>query len=244
MILEILSAMKDDGSLDSRLARNERLLKAANIQFFQDKERLTTLLASESDYPIKFLFNQAVEQLEQDVAALEHRVSSLNQETELLREPEVSDISYRKRIVKEFPRLLKERFGGTDFKFHGTSLVNALAILESGKLVSSPELGHGRTSFDITGQVSATDVSSVGLSIKDYLNIKDIFLPMGCLFVLDTEAAGYGYIESLELISHGAVSAKFKGILCTPEVLPIIREQLSNFGYTADLATDFFEFVS
>jgi hypothetical protein len=239
MILESLSLEKKE-SLGSRLSRNNRLLRAAELELAQANKRLADLRDDEPSFPNKHLFNLAIPQVESDVAILENRIIFLGKEEKLLREPNISDIQYRKKLTKEFPKLLLKKLGDSNLKFHGTPLINSLSVLESERLVSSPELGLGRTSLDVSGQVSATNPDSVVLSIKDYININDAFLPLGCLFVLDVESDGRDSIPSVELAKDGS---KLKAILCSTEVLPIIKRALSSLGYPDDLAFEYFEFL-
>jgi len=239
MILESLSSEKKE-SLSSRLSRNDRLLKAAELELALAGKRLEDLKADEPSFPNKHLFNIAVSHIESDVATLENRTIFLRKESKLLREPSTSDIQYRKRIIVEFPKLLLEKLSDSTLKFHGTSLINSLSVLESEKLVSSPELGFGRTSFDVGGQVSVTNPDSVILSIRDYINMTDAFLPLGCLFVLDVESNGKDTIPSVELTKDGS---QLKAILCSAEVLPIIKKRLASLGYSDNLAVEYFEFL-
>lgn len=234
--------------IKARIDRLTRLMTQAEYHLHEAKKRLA---AFRSDYenanPHVFAMGLAQEQ--SSVDALEHRVKFLKIELQLLRPPTTDDVNYRKDLVKRFGDEVARNTGESpDLRFHGTSLVSALDIIDSGSISASAERGLGDSSFDVSGQISVTDVESVDLSIKDYTAIKDIFLPMGCLFVLlprdqeDAVSIRSYLMKSVKILDNGGCTDQFVRILTSPEALPLVRERLKKNGYPEDFACDYFSF--
>jgi len=234
-MIEVLNLFE---GFNSRKARNERLLKAAVINL-KDAERRLAELEAEQTSSFNFTLNQAIENAKSDVAKLAQLQYLLGAEKTLLREEVNEDVGYRKRLLTEF--LPNVRKIDKRIKFHGTSLLHVIEILKSGQLISSQEQGVGRTSFDMSGHISVSDKDSIGVSIIDYIDIKDKFLPLGCVFVIDPGSNVYN--GSPTIPSFGLNNQQLTNILCSPEVIPILKRQLIKFGYSESLAIDFFEFL-
>ncbi|MCD8484371.1 hypothetical protein LRY65_00725 [Candidatus Woesebacteria bacterium] len=178
-------------------------------------------------------------------------IASLEEVLEVARVPDSQDIEYRQKLLREFPQrmsLLSVTF--PDLRFHGTSFIAAKAMIEYGGVVSSQERGLVRSSFDGEGQISVTTPQSVELSVKDYIQIKDFLLPLGCLFVLLPEdqidaAAGDSYLmKSVQFREYNTHSERFVCVLASAEVLPKVRHLLRENGYSEEKAMEFFEFLS
>lgn len=234
--------------IKARIDRLSRLMTQAEYHLHEAKKRLA---AFKSDYensnPHVFALGLAQEQ--SSVDALEHRVKFLKIELQLLRPPKSEDIDYRKDLIKRFQGEAQiNTMENPDLRFHGTSLVSALDIIDSGSISASAERGLGDSSFDVSGQISVTDLESVDLSIKDYTAIKDVFLPMGCLFVLlprdheDAISVRSYLMASVKILQNGNCSEQFVKILTSPEALPLVRERLKKNGYPEDFACDYFSF--
>lgn len=234
--------------IKARINQLTRLMTLAEYQLHEAEKRLASF---RSDYQNSnpHIYALGLRQEQSSVDALLQRVKFLKIELSLLRPPISSDIDYRKELVKRFYEVLKKNtVENESLRFHGTSLVSALDIIDSGSISASAERGLGDSSFDVSGQISVTDVESVDLSIKDYIAIKDVFLPMGCLFVLlpkdhDDAVSVRSYLmKSTKIFSEGRCTEQFVRILTSPEALPLVRERLKKNGYPEDFACDFLSF--
>ncbi|MCC6711327.1 MAG: hypothetical protein IT416_03175 [Candidatus Pacebacteria bacterium] len=234
-MLEILNLPE---SFNARKSRNERLLESAIANLAKAERRLQEL-ESEQGSRFNYVLQQGIENAKSDVAKLAQLRYLLEAEKILLRKEVRGDVDYRKRLVTEF--LANVRKIDKRIKFHGTSLLHVIEILKSGQLISSQEQGLGRTSYDMSGHISVTDKESIGISIRDYINIKDRFLPLGCIFVIDPGSNVYDGAPTIPSLSLN--DQQLINILCSPEVMPILKRQLRKFGYSENLAVDFFDFL-
>lgn len=231
-----------------RIERLNRLMTQSEYHLHEAKKRLATFRKDyENSNP--HLFSLGLAQEQSSVDALEHRIKFLKIELQLLRSPVTDDVNYRKDLIKRFGEEVgKNTSENLDLRFHGTSLVAALDIIDSGSISASAERGLGDSSFDVSGQISVTSVESVDLSIRDYIAIKDVFLPMGCLFVLlprdheDAVSVRSYLMKSVKILGDGGCSEQFVKILASPEALPLVRERLKKNGYPEDFACDYFSF--
>lgn len=234
--------------IKARIDRLTRLMTQAEYHLHEAKRRLATF---KSDYEGSnpHVYALGLSQEQSSVDALEHRVKFLKIELQLLRPPIEEDVNYRKDLVRRFGEEVQINTAeNLDLRFHGTSLVSALDIIDSGSISASAERGLGDSSFDVSGQISVTDVESVDLSIKDYTAIKDVFLPMGCLFVLlprdeeDAASVRSYLMKSTRIFDNGNCTKQFVRILTSPEALPLVKERLKKNGYPEDFACDYFSF--
>ncbi len=234
--------------IKARIDRLTRLMTQTEYHLHEAKKRLATFKSDyENSNPHIFALGLAQEQ--SSVDALEHRVKFLKIELQLLRPPISEDVDFRKDLIKRFAdEVSKNTSENSNLRFHGTSLVSALDIIDSGSISASAERGLGDSSFDVSGQISVTDIESVDLSIKDYTAIKDVFLPMGCLFVLlprdheDAISIRSYLMKSAKILGEGGCSEQFVKILTSPEALPLVRERLKKNGYPENFACDYFSF--
>lgn len=235
--------------VNERQERTKRLILSAQTELANVKKMVAQLESTDSTIP-KYLFDQELVTMNSMINLLTHRIAVLRQEYDFIRAPSESDLQYRKTVLNTFaPEIKRMGIRKREMRFHGTSLVYALQMIESGELSSSQDRGLGRTSHDIGGRISVTDYQSVQVSIRDYTGIKDHLLPMGCIFVVtpenraDARSIRSYSMKSLKIFENGGPSPRLRHILTSPESLPIIRKQLKKFGYPENLAIDYLKFL-
>lgn len=237
---------KADSDLECnlRLNRTHRLLASAKQELEDAKNRLSLVGANASGLNKIHTFLER-QQTKSVVALLEYRILYLQQELVLIRAKNQADIKYRLLLRREFSAKLLHRFGETPLLFHGASLIATLEIIKSKSISSTSERGLGQVSYDVDGSISVSPADAVQVSLVDYTGIKDLFIPMGCLFVIKNESytKNVSAIQSFSLFKDGQINPCLVAILASNESLPIIRSKLVECGYPAEIVQEYFAFL-
>jgi hypothetical protein len=179
----------------------------------------------------------------------DRQLKRLQETKSFLRRPYRKDLEFRRDLMKEMPKRIKEILPeDSQLRFHATALSTVRHILDEGVVSSAADHDGVRRSMDIKGMISVTDRNSVEVSIRDYLNLENKSLPIGCMFVLvaqprETRSSSVTMtMKNVKLKDSGSKGERFCCILCSPEVRPKVREWLDRFEYPKDLAVDYFQF--
>ncbi|MBP9781125.1 hypothetical protein KBC89_00530 [Candidatus Woesebacteria bacterium] len=234
----------NDAECNLRLNRTHRLLASAKQDLVDAKKRLSLVgtNASGVNKIHTFLERQRAKSV---VALLEYRIVYLEQELLFIRNKNQSDIEYRLLVRKEFSAELSTLFSKSHLLFHGASLIATLEIIKSKSISSTTERGLGQVSYDVDGSISVSSADAVQVSLVDYTGIKDLFIPMGCLFVIKNESSTINVtaIQSFSLFKDGKINPCLVAILASTESLPIIRSKLIECGYPAEIVLEYFAFL-
>jgi hypothetical protein len=238
--------------IEARTQRINRLIQASQLSLHSAQAQRQLLLSPTEEINV-YLQKLALKKTRALIASIEENLRQYQQTLEIIRPPREEDLSYRRELLAKLPILIKQltRLNPSirDLRFHGASYLTSLKIIESQKIVSAQERNLDRTSFDATGQISVSTPESIIISLRDYLDIKDHLIPLGCLFVVIPEddinvASGRSSLmKSLKLARGGEPSNRFIGVLCTPETISAIKAALEKSGFAANLALDFFDLL-
>lgn len=105
-----------------------------------------------------------------DVGRWKYALKQKQREIEFIRPNNENDINernyWRANFYKEFLKVMPENM---DLRFHGTSIYNTKAILESGGIFSSVDLNDGyMASTDLSGEISASSTKSLDRTIQGW----------------------------------------------------------------------------
>lgn len=195
-------------------------------------------------------FRKSIEK-NQDPQRWTYLLNDYERAYEFIRPNDPKDIKYRDYWREEFGKKLNEVAPkDLDLRFHGTSLHNAKAILESGGIFSSVDINNGyRASTDLSGRISATSIQTVDRTLKGWFAEMGGYIksfPCGCVFVLnpkdelDVELKKSDELQSVNFKEH---PEQLYGILTTNENIPKVRLWLQNAGFHPDLVTNFEGFL-
>lgn len=227
-----------------RLQRTHRYLAAATQELVLAKQRLSVVTANASGLNKIHTFLER-QQAKSIVTLLEYRVCYLQQELVFIRAKNQADIEYRLLLRKEFSEKISRKFGDAPILFHGANLIATLEIIKSRTISSTTERGMGQVSYDVDGYISVTTTESVQVSLNDYTGIKDLFIPMGCLFIIKSQSSTTSVttIQSFPIFTDGKINANLIAILASAESLPIVRSKLVECGCPSETAQEYFAFL-
>ncbi len=227
-----------------RLKRAHRYLASATQELVLAKQRLSSVSADASGLNRIHTFLER-QQAKSIVALLEYRVCYLQQELLFIRAKNQADIEYRFLLRKEFPAKVSHKFVDDPILFHGANLIATLEIIQSKSISSSTERGMGQISYDVDGYISVSTAESVQVSLIDYTGMKDLFIPMGCLFIIKSQSstASVTTIQSFPMFKDGKINTNLVAILASAESLPIVKSKLIECGYPAETAQEYFSFL-
>lgn len=244
--MDIIKNNKQAEEISKKINSFDRMIRAVDQELLLAEERLKSIKADSAEYAERL----AREQLESFVEVLKLRISKLEVEKSLVREDTEEQRSYRTELKKDFPVQLREILSkNSEFRFHGTGIVETYSILSSGRISSSIERGLGSMSHDARGQISVTDRDSIEVTINNYIGINEKFLPLGCVFVLlpkndrESSSTSSNLMESVDLIENDRVTPRFVKVLCSEETLGEVKVWLEEFGYDSNLASEYFDFL-
>ena len=180
-----------------------------------------------------------------------YELNNIQRSLEFIRPNNPKDIEYRDYWRVEFGKKLKEVAPeGLDLRFHGTSIHNTKAILESGGIFSSVDINDGyRASTDLSGEISVSTVDTVDRTLHGWFaGLGDYIrsMPSGCIFALkprtqkDKELEKLSCMESVNFNNH---PEQLYGIFTTDENIPNVKIWLENAGLSPELVTNFEGFL-
>jgi hypothetical protein len=180
---------------------------------------------------------------------MQNRVAELQKLLVLMRPPTDKDIEYRQNVYDQLADFIKQNApADLPLRFHGTGFNNVPDIIFSRQLSSSVDRLGYEVSYDVSDQVSVSTVQSVDGTINSYTHLinESYCFPAGCIFVLlpqsgEEEKAGQSML--MGNVDFAARPGQLFRILCSPETLPIVRQQLSDVGMNPELAQEFFHFA-
>ncbi|MBR3512549.1 MAG: hypothetical protein IKN74_06325 [Clostridia bacterium] len=186
----------------------------------------------------------------EDAPRWKYALKQRQMEMEFLRPNNPKDIEERNywanNFYKEFVKVYPE---SEDLRFHGTSIFNTKAILESGGIFSSVDINDGyMASTDLSGEISASSRDSLDRTIQFFTDMGSYIrsLPAGCVFVMnprtdkDRELKRQDAMESVNFKEH---PEQFYGIFTTNENLPIVKEWVEKAGLDPNKAYNFQGFL-
>lgn len=170
---------------------------------------------------------------------------------EFIRPNDPEDIKYRDYWREEFGKKLNEIAPkDLDLRFHGTSLHNTKAILESGGIFSSVDINDGyRSSTDLSGRISATSIETVDRTLKGWFAEMGGYIksfPCGCIFALnpkDQTDIDLKKSDELQSVNFKEHPEQLYGIFTTDENIPKVQLWLQNAGLNPNLVTNFEGFL-
>ena len=186
-----------------------------------------------------------------DVSRWKYTLKDTQRSIDFLRPNSPEDIQerdyWRSNFYNEFLKVVPENI---DLRFHGTSIYNTKAILESGGIFSSVDINDGyMASTDMSGEISASTVNSLNRTIQGWFADLGAYvrgLPCGCIFALnprtekDKELSKYDAMESVNFRVH---PEQLYGIFTSKENVSNVKEWLENAGFSADLVYTFEGFL-
>ena len=141
-----------------------------------------------------------------------------------------ADLDERIRVFSSFGEELLNIVGEkSQLRFHGTSIYFANEIIKDRKISPLVDRIEGYTaSTDLPGEISASVITDVNRSLKNYIDI-DSFrnnLPCGVLFVLNEKNGDQELRSSDEMqsVDFGSMPEQLVGILCTSEVKDMVSK--------------------
>ena len=181
----------------------------------------------------------------------QYELKNVEKSIPFIRPNDPKDIEYREYwreiFGEQLQRIAPENL---DLRFHGTSIYNTKAILESGGIFSSVDINDGyRASTDMSGEISATSIPTINRTLYGWFadmgsHIKS--LPCGCVFVLvprtekDQMLKKQDGMESVDFRKH---PEQLYGIITTDENRENVREWLEAASLDKDLVTNFEGFL-
>ncbi len=236
-------------SLQEKNARISRLIAQARIELGTAQRQYEQ--AMDTEFGNEYLKTHMLEQATALIKSMQENLQRLESILTEMRLPGKSEIEYRNKLLKEFSARLSDLSGKyPDLRFHGTGYIDAFSVIEYGGVVSSQERGLVRSSFDGSGQISVTTPESVSLSVRDYIEIKDLLLPLGCLFVvlpedeMDAQAGKSYLMKSIKFKENDSISDRFVCVLTSEEALPKVKKALKEAAYPEEKAFEFFDFLN
>lgn len=176
-----------------------------------------------------------------DAPRWKYALKERQMEMEFLRPNNPKDIEERNywadNFYKEFLKVYPE---SEDLRFHGTSIYNTKAILESGGIFSSVDINDGyMASTDLSGEISASSRDSLNRTIQFFTDVGSYYrsLPGGCVFVInprtdrDKELKRQDAMESVNFREH---PEQFYGLFTTNENLLNVKQWVEQAGLDPD----------
>ena len=127
----------------------------------------------------------AVSEMQKNIQQTKDVIQRQEELSKCERLPTLEDYEYRDRQRREFSSQIKGIISNDDnLCFHGTNIVAAKHIIESGSISSgASRLGY-HISFDGRGSISVTNIQMVETSVCDYMNLTGNFISRQAVYFL------------------------------------------------------------
>jgi hypothetical protein len=237
-------------NIEGRRQRNIKFLENEMGSLRDIKTELSKIETEHTDQQAAYIASIYKKKLLRGKATVEKRIRLLTDELDLLRPPTPETTQYRKdikQLVTEIPPQQIETY--SQLRFHGTTLLSSRVILDSGEISTSGDRGLVQTGFDAGSSISVTDLEGIEISLYDYTDFKDTYLPMGPTFVLlpkdeqDASLIGSLSMMSTPLKKGDSKSDRFLYILTTPETHDEVTQRCKEQGYPPEITIDYLDFI-
>ncbi len=179
-----------------------------------------------------------------------NEIHTLKEKQAFLREPTTNDYLYRMQQKQTFAsKVAKYAEHKEAWCFHGTDIVGAKHIIESGQISSGADrLGHA-TSFDPRGKISVTNKDTVGTSVEQYMNLTGNFsYPAGCLFAIRAkDRTEYDKLSStgwmIDNVNFKDNPGRLVAIITTPENIETVTKWAKENHIDVKKVMDFEKFI-
>lgn len=179
-----------------------------------------------------------------------YEIQTLKEKQAFLREPTVNDYLYRMQQKLTFASKVARYARHKEMLcFHGTDILGAKRIIESGKISSGADRPGYSTSFDPHGKISVTDKDTVGTSVEQYMNLTGSFsYPAGCLFVVKAkDKTEYDKLPStgwmIDNVDFKDNPNRLAAIVTTPENIETVKKWAQKNHIDAGKVMNFEKFI-
>ena len=182
-------------------------------------------------------------------AAPERSLRMNEQKLALLRPSSEADVAYRKKVLNELPRSIREKIPpNLPLKFHGTSIYTAQEIIASGEISSSVDRLGIATSYDTSDQVSVTAPESIEVTLESYSGLmeENCAMPAGCVFVLLPATKEDAHTGSSLLMSNVIFKEhpdQLFAIMTSSENVDRVKQWAEEAGVDPSKVAEFFGFA-
>lgn len=179
----------------------------------------------------------------------DRKISTLESEIRLARDPIQADMDERKRLQINYAETIKQTIqNDVPVFFHGVRSCGSVQfIIESGHLGYTCE--QKSSSFTASGKFDASTVSCCYETIDGYIGLgNNKHLPAGCMFVIlpkddkEQKRAREPNIIGVETLYFNKEPERILAIASTNENIEYLRSLLKSNGYSQELACSFDEF--
>jgi hypothetical protein len=181
---------------------------------------------------------------------LNYSINDVLNEIIFCRIPTQEDVDYRINQItsKDFLREMYSAFPkDLPLRFHGSPIHRVKQIIESGVISSSVDrVGFETSTNNLSNQISSYDISLFSTSIINYINITDIYVPLGCLFVLidaDNSNISQNGLCTMSNINIKDNANLLFAIITSPESSIIVKDWCNRHEIDSNKVFDFYEFV-
>lgn len=241
-------AREDQELFEKTKARIEKVPDDRKTLIKEIEKRNVRAIADYKQRTGRDLDEERVNDLNKSIRAVENAIRIAEDKLRFLRPKNKADIEYRLKVQDELsPLILKNIPDGLPLRFHGTPIYNAEHIIEAGELSSSGARLGVETSHDTAEGISVTKPETIWTTLsyleKDNENYQ---LPAGCIFVVlpkSAEDAQLGDSMIMLNVYFRENPQRLFGVLASPEMLPKVKEWMTQSGLDSNKATNYFAFV-
>ena len=160
------------------------------------------------------------------------------------------DIEYREKTANNYADELKKVLSpNLDLRFHGSPIYFTEQILKSGYISSTADRYDDYIkSTDNVGEISVSDRNSIDRTIQFFSDMSAYMrhLPCGCIFAIlpnEIEDPSMREASLMSSVNFRQNPEQLFGIFTTPENIEQVKGWMNQYGFNADLAYTFEEFL-
>lgn len=187
-----------------------------------------------------------IENIKKAICDIGKNLNTINRFLKFLRIGNQEDADYRMDIYSNFHKAVQEKINNDiPLRFHGTPIYFAREIIRSGSISSSQDRLGYKTSEDLCGHFSVSNIVNLQVTIKCYTHLTDFSMPAGCVFVLLP-----GIFNRRLLFGNQMKSVNFRkkpwelvAIMTTPENVERVKSWCVESGVDPEKVCEFYEFI-